>query len=66
MISFQTAELSDEFVIYKRLVYAINIHHKGMESVFIIIKYYNIDKTNINWCYAKLIRAINFISDYVI
>jgi len=58
--------MSDKFVIHERLVHAIDIHHKGMESVFIIIKYHNIDVTNINWCYAKLIRTINFISDYVI
>jgi len=68
MIPFQTTELSDKFVIYKRLLHAIDIHHKEMESVFIIIKYYNIGITNINinWCYTKLIRTINFISDYVI
>jgi hypothetical protein len=47
VIPFQSAELSNEIVIYKRLVHAIDIHHKGMESVF-IVKYRNIGVININ------------------
>jgi len=45
MIPFQAAQLSDEFVIYRRLIY---IHHKRMESVFIVVKYHNIGIININ------------------
>jgi len=47
MIPFQTAELSNESVIYKRLIFAIDIHRKGMESV-IVVKHYNIGIININ------------------
>jgi len=47
VIPFQNAELSNEIVVYKRLVHAIDIHHKGMESVFIVI-YRNIRVINMN------------------
>jgi len=47
VIPFQSAELFNEIVIYKRLVHAIDIHHKGMESVF-IVKYRNTGVININ------------------
>jgi len=42
-IALQNAELSNEFVIYKKLVHVIDIHHKEMESVFIIAKYHNLE-----------------------
>jgi len=38
VISFQNTKLSNEFRIKERLVHAIDIHRKGMESVFIILK----------------------------
>jgi len=63
IIPFQSNELSNEFAIYKRLVHTIDIHHKGMESVFIKISY-NIGIININ--YAKLVRTIIFVLDYAI
>jgi len=47
VIPFQSAELSNEIVIYKKLVHAIDIHHKGMESVY-IVKYRNTGVININ------------------
>jgi len=47
VIPFQCAEFSNEIVIYKRLVHAIDIHHKGMKSVF-ILKYRNTGVININ------------------
>jgi hypothetical protein len=47
VIPFQSAELSNEIIIYKRLVHVIDIHHKGMESVF-ILKYRNTGVININ------------------
>jgi len=33
--------------LFKRLVHAIDIHHKGMELVFIILKYHNVGIINI-------------------
>jgi len=36
VIPFRSSRLSDELKIHKKLVYAIDIHHKGLESVFII------------------------------
>jgi len=41
MIPFQSAKLSNDFGIQKKFVHAIDIHRKGMESVFIISKYGN-------------------------
>jgi len=38
MIAFQSDELLNEFAIYKRLVHAIDIHHKGMDLVFYYTK----------------------------
>jgi len=38
VIPFQNIKLSNEFGIKERLVHAIDIHRKGMESVFIILK----------------------------
>jgi uncharacterized protein YjdB len=62
LIPFQKGELSNEYVIYKKLVHAINIHQKGMESVFIIVKYHNTEIININWYYPKLVvKRINFV-----
>jgi len=37
-IPFQSTKLSNEFRIQERLLHAIDIHRKGMESVFIISK----------------------------
>jgi len=60
VILFQNGELWNEYAIYKKLVHAINSHQKGMESVFIIIKYHNIGI--FNWYYPKLIiRRITFV-----
>jgi len=46
MIPFQSMGLSNDFRIHERIVYALDIHRKGMESVFnqnitIIIFNYN-------------------------
>jgi len=38
VMPFQSSRLSNKFKIHKKLVYAIDIHRKGMESVFIIAK----------------------------
>jgi hypothetical protein len=60
VVIFQNGGLWNEYAIYKKFVHAINSHQKGMESVFIIIKYHNIEI--INWYYPKLIiRRIIFV-----
>jgi len=33
-IPFQNAKLSNEFKIHEQITYAVNIHRKGIESVF--------------------------------
>jgi len=37
MIPFQRVKLSNDFRIHKNIVYAIDIHRKGMESVFMML-----------------------------
>jgi hypothetical protein len=41
MIPFQRVKLSNDFRIHKKLAYAIDIHRKGMESVFMMLNYGN-------------------------
>jgi len=48
VIPFQNSGLSNKIRIHKKLVHAIDIHRKGMESVFIIAKYRNIEIINLN------------------
>jgi len=48
MIPFQSSGSLNEFKTHKNLAHAIDLHRKGMESVFIIAKY-NIDVMNSNY-----------------
>jgi len=48
VMPFQSSGLSSKFKIHKKLVCAIDIHRKGMESVFIIAKYRNMEVINLN------------------
>jgi len=48
MIPSQSTKLSNDFRIHKKIVHAIDIHRKGMESVFIITRYRYIEIININ------------------
>jgi len=34
MIPFQSTELTNEIRIHERIIYAVDIHRKGIESVF--------------------------------
>jgi hypothetical protein len=44
VIRFYNSGLSNELKIHKKLANAIDIHRKGMELVFIIAKYCNIEE----------------------
>jgi hypothetical protein len=52
VIPFENSGLSVEYRIHKKLIHAVDIHRKGMESVFIIIiaKCRNMEVINVN-CY---------------
>jgi len=49
MIPFQNSGSLNEFKTHKKFVYAIDIHRKGMELVYNIARYCNIEVININY-----------------
>jgi len=63
MNPFQSSGSLYEFKTHKNLAHAIDVHRKGMESVFIIAKY-NIEVMNINYNssnYVKYMLNYNII-----